>query len=330
MFTINEFQVESNLSEEFEYDECENDNFELFFIDSEDMFLTWNLELIPEDVSYISNPKFSPILKDKYPTINLYDEKSLNNMIFTINSITTINKFKNMNYFMNRYFLFQLSMSGFVQSLDKELLIKLREKMFKYFMYTHPMNETDRFSFDLIDDKIFFNENIELKEYVGSYYDFYINNKNQFKDKIKISEIQLKNAKNLSLLILGCFESRIKLKLNVINNVILNKYVNDVDLFVQDYRNSREVFFDFILSLHNKNLSEIEKLGLDYLMQNYVCYILYFDPCEIDFLFNYFEGETSVLDTILNSINSNSIFFEELILKKVNKETREKIIDILM
>lgn len=284
----------NNLSTKFDYFCCNDGTVQLFFSKSEDeTFCEWDLNLQPEDPHYKSNPDSIILLKDKFPLLSVYDEQVFHHMIFTINSITTVpklTKHNSINVFMKLYCFFQLSNSR-RDERSSAPEINNSNFLFRLFMFTHPVNEEtlNAFTLDNSGKIVHIPSGILLRDYASAYYDYFIEHYDQLSSQIVIEAKEIEAAKILHLSLVDMIEmGSSNLKIPAPALPVEMKLINDALFFTKVYSDDRERIVRTITTfLQGKNTHE--ETCLNFLLQNFVVYILRMDFKEIYNLLNSFS-----------------------------------------
>ncbi|KZE78612.1 hypothetical protein AV654_02345 [Paenibacillus elgii] len=304
----------------FEYSLCEDDSAELFFIGhGNGSFIEWADELQPKDPNYIANPDWKPVLSAFFEHLDIYDELIFYYLLFTINktmSIVKLNPYNAMNDFMKNYCFFQLAQLTDATSLIDEQRQQLRDFFFFFYLYTHPVNEETLYSFSFRgQDLVHTKTNIHMEHYFSVYHDYYSENLDKYRDKLVIAPHEINACKHLTLELLRTIEGKSpKLAMppeEGLEDVL--RLINDVDYLIHSYAENKTTVFgmmrDFLSDQHSTPYREH---GFRTLLQNYVCYILYFKFDEIHDLVDYFKSTPSWCGTIINKIFTDAIFIQKI------------------
>ncbi|EOI3446013.1 hypothetical protein ACMSWW_004080 [Cronobacter turicensis] len=314
-------QSKNHLSTRFDYDSCNNGTVQLFFKKSEDeTFCEWDLELQPEDPHYKYDPDTTILLKDKYPLLNVYDEQVFHHIIFSVNSVTTvpeINQYNRINAFMKMYCFFQLSNMKKNEN-DVSVFIKHRKFLFRYFLISHPVNEETLNAFTISDlGKIIHTaSNVALKDYASDYYDFYIENYEKLSAEIAIDKDEIEAAKCLHLSLIDMIENGgFTLKIPSPDVSIDMNLVNDSSYFIKAYLDNKQIIIRDVVNLLNGGNSHSEYC-LNFILQNFVIYILSKDFGEIYHFLNCFS-ELEQKRAIVNLLFKNAVFIKAIMDEKL-------------
>ncbi|EPT8927775.1 hypothetical protein ACVS99_004190 [Cronobacter malonaticus] len=314
-------QSKNNLSTRFDYDSCHDGTVQLFFKKSEDeTFCEWDLELQPEDPHYKYDPDTTILLKDKYPLLNVYDEQVFHHIIFTVNSVTIvpeINQYNRINAFMKMYCFFQLSNMK-INENDASDFIKYRRFLFQYFLISHPVNEETLNAFAINDSGkiIHAASNIALKNYASDYYGFYIENYEKLSAEIAINKDEIEAAKCLHLSLIDMIENGgFALKIPTPDVSIDMNLVNDSNYFIKAYLDNKQIIIRDIVKLLDEGDFHSEYC-LNFILQNFVIYILSKDFGEIYHFLNSFS-ESEQKHAIVNLLFKNAIFIKAIMDEKL-------------
>jgi hypothetical protein len=309
--------VSCNL-DKFVYYQCKDGGAELFFIESDNIvFPEWNYHLFPEDPHYYKECNWKPILSDRFENVDLYDEQVFLYLLFTINSITSvceIDQYNKSRDFVKNYSFLQLSKINNFPSISMRNKNKLRHLFFHSFLYSHPVNYETLYAFSIKNGNVFHvKSGVFVKDYFNEYYDFYIKNYAKYKSKISITFDELISCKKLTLLLLDSIEGKsneLDLQYENVDLEIVNG-INNFNYFVDIYNNDKEGFYEkFKTSLLSNNREDI---FIDILLQNYVCYILYFDMDEINNFVKCFLNEREFCSIMINKMFYNPIFIKKIL-----------------
>lgn len=303
----------------FEYCLLEDDSAELFFVDREDgSFLEWAYELQPKDPNYTMNPDWKPVLSAFFEQLDVYDEQILYYLLFTINkttSIVKINSFNAMNDFMKNYCFFQLAQLTDSTRLNEEQRHQLRDFFFFFYLYAHPVNEETLYSFSFRgQDLIHTKTNIPIEDYFSIYHDYYSENLEKYRDQIFIAPHEIHACKNLTMELLRSIEGKSPMSMppeEGLENVLL--LINDVDYLIDIYSENKTSLFGIMRGFLAENCSNpYRDHCFNMLLQNYVCYILYFRFDEIHDLVDYFKDTPLWCKLIINNIFTHTIFIQKI------------------
>ncbi|WP_446469792.1 hypothetical protein [Xenorhabdus stockiae] len=333
-FKYNKLPVSSKL-DRFEYYKCESGGAELFFIESDDIvFPEWNYHLFPEDPHYYKECHWKPILSERFINVNLYDEQVFLYLLFTINSVTSIvevNPNNKSRDFVKNYSFLQLSKINSFSSIFKRDKNKLRSLFFYSFLYSHPVNYETLYAFSIRNGDVFhIKSGVLVKDYFDAYYDFFVNNYEEYKSKIPITIDELISCKKLTSLLLGNVEGKCN-GLNFpsgYNDNGMIEVINNFDSLIKIYNQDKTMFYDVFKKYLLKN--NRESIFVDFLLQNYVCYILYFDMDEINNFLDCFSKERDLCGFLINKIFYNPIFIKKILIdQKKNLSSYGRVICFL-
>ncbi|WP_343613034.1 hypothetical protein [Flavobacterium sp.] len=302
----------STAIEGFEYKENNYGDKELYIFNKNETFLEWDMNLIPDDPGY-SKEHNPPILHSKFPMIDVYDELTFSHLLYTINSVTVNvvpNYFTRINVFMKQYCFFQFSQISNYNTFDSAEHSSLRDLFWFYFLYTHPVNETTLYSchFDL-GKLVYTDKNIFVRDYFNSYYDFFIDNYNEYENKLDVSPTEILACKELTNELLTVFEGN-AIKLNYPGESKAVFYVNNISSFLRDYQENKHAIFNLFTDLAKGINNKYDDFLFSVILQNYVCYILRKNFSEIEYLsdFLFSKEDDAISSLIINKIFSDTIF----------------------
>lgn len=311
----------SSQTDLFEYGLLEDGGAELFFADQGNKaFVEWTYELLPRDPNYIENPDWKPVLSDVFKPLDVYDELNLYYLLFTVNATTSIkrvNPYNAMNDFMKNHCFFQLSQLTDATCFNDEQRRQLRDFFFFFYLYAHPVNEETLTSFSFRgQDLVHTKTGIQLESYFSTYHDFYIENFDKYRDRLSIVPREIHACKMLTSELLRSIEGK-SARLNMpteegLESVV--RLINHVDEFILLYSVNKTTLFDILndfLSDPRSNPYRDHCFGT--LLQNYVCYLLYFKFDEINDLVNYFKDTPQKCKILINKIFADTIFIQKIL-----------------
>ncbi|MCP1310815.1 hypothetical protein [Paenibacillus tyrfis] len=304
----------------FEYCLCEDDSAELFFVGREnESFIEWVDELQPKDPNYIANPDWKPVLSAFFEHLDIYDELILYYLLFTINktmSIVKVNPYNAMNDFMKNYCFFQLAQLSDAASLNDEQKQQLRDFFFFFYLYAHPVNEETLYSFSFRgQDLVHTKTDIHMEHYFSVYHDYYSEHLDKYRDTLFIAPHEISACKHLTMELLRSIEGKSpKLVMppeEGLDDVL--RLINDVDYLIHSYSKNKTMVFGMMRDfLSDHRSTPYREHCFRTLLQNYVCYILYFKFDEINNLVDYFKSTPSWCETIINKIFTDAIFIQKI------------------
>lgn len=307
--------------EEFEYGEYEDGNIVLFYTQHPDESLMgWTFEVQPQDPNYISHPDWSPVLIDSFPQLTVYNEQILFYLLYTLNSTTTIyniTPYSKMNDFMKNYTFFQLTQISTLRGISKEEKQQLRAFLWFFFLYAHPVNEETLYSCSFQGDELIHTEsNITLSHYFIAFHEYYRTHLEDYGDKILISAQEIQACQNLTLAMLHAVEGKTE-KLQFPPQEGLNDLIallNDVDLMISMYAENKAKLWDVVrVYLEKDKHTAYEQFCFATLLQNFACYILYFDFDEIVSIPEAFKDHPIWAKQIINQLFGDTIFIQRII-----------------
>ncbi len=307
-------------TDSFEYSFCEDGRTALFLTGRDDeIFTDWTDELQPRDPHYIMNPDWEPVLSDIFKQMDVYDELIFYYLLFTINTTTTIansNPYGAMNDFMKNYCFFQFAQLANASALHEEQRHQLRGFFFFFYLYAHPVNEETLYAFSFSgQDLVHTKTRINMERYFSLYHDYYSENLGKFSGKINLSPQEIEACKNLTLELLRSIEGKsAKLVLppeDGLEDVL--RLVNHVDALIRAYSENKTRVFEMMAGfLSDLRSNPYRDHCFRTLLQNYVCYILYFKFDEIHHLVDYFKNTPTWCEKIINHIFADTIFVQRI------------------
>lgn len=286
---------------------------------TDEAFAEWTDELQPRDPNYVLNPDWQPVLSGYFKKLDVYDELIMYYLLFTINrttSIIPINPYNAMNDFMKSYCFFQLAQLTDAASLTDEQRQQLRDFFLFFFLYAHPVNEETLYAFSFRgQDLVHTKTGIAAEHYFSIFHDYYKENYDKYSDKINLSPQEIDACKELTLDLLRSIEGK-SAKLTMppeegLESVL--QFINDVDFLIQTYSENKiklfEVMRDFLLG---PRTNPYRDHCFNTLLQNYVCYILYFKFEEINNLVDYFKETPLLCRIITNKIFTDTIYIQKI------------------
>ncbi|MNC15026.1 hypothetical protein D3C76_415980 [compost metagenome] len=305
----------------FEYELCEDGSTELFLVGRENgLFTGWTSDLLPADPHYTDTTGRGPVLASRFKHLDVYDEQILDYLLLTINattSIVPIHPYNVMNDRMKHYCFFQLAQWANLSMLCDEQKAGLRDFFFWFYLYAHPVNgETlDAFSFrgpDLIHTKT----GIRVQDYFEAYHDHYVHHHAAYKDCLTLSPQEIEACCGLTLQLLKAVEGR-STRLEFPPEIGLEpalRLINQADELLAAYARSRTGVFELIRDLLADTPSTFYRDHvISMLLQNYVCYILYFDFKQIVELVEFFRDDPSLCGVIVNRMFTETIFIQKIL-----------------
>ncbi|GIO32908.1 MULTISPECIES: hypothetical protein [Paenibacillus] len=304
----------------FAYCRCEDDRAELVFADHKhESFAEWMYELQPRDPNYALNPDWRPVLSDSFSQLDVYDELILYYLLFTINATTSIaqlNPYNAMNDFMKNYCFFQLTQVSDAARLKDEQKQQLRDFFFFFYLYAHPVNEETLYAFSFRgQDLVHTKTDINVERYFSAYHDYYIANFDKYRGQIGIFPHEIQACKNLTMELLKAIEGK-SAKLSMPTEEGLGdvlRLVNDVDVLMQIYSENKTILFGIMKDFLSANRpTPYQDHCFSTLLQNYVCYILYFKFDEMNDLVDFFKDTPALCKAIINKIFADTIFLQKI------------------
>ncbi|GGG02191.1 hypothetical protein GCM10010912_53770 [Paenibacillus albidus] len=307
-------------TDSFEYCLCEDDTAELFFIGPEhESFTEWAYELQPKDPNYTVSPDWKPVLSASFNHLDVYDELIFYYLLFTINTTTSVvhkNPFNAMNDFMKNYCFFQFAQLTDAATLNDAQKHQLRDFFFFFYLYAHPVNEETLYSFSFSSqDLVHTKTNITMEHYFSEYHDFYRANLERYSNEINLTPEEIDACKDLTLQLLGLLEGK-QPKLSLPPEEGLDailQLINNVDNLIDTYSDNKTKVFEMMRSfLLDNRAAPYRDHCFSTLLQNFVCYILYFNFDEINHLVDYFKGDPVLCRRVINKIFTETIFMQRI------------------
>lgn len=305
----------------FEYGLCEDGTRELFLEGNEDEYFSgWIYELLPADPHYADAKGLTPMLSSHFRQLDVYDEQVLNYLMLTINSTTSIvpiTIYNEMNDRMKHYCFFQLAQQAPLSVLSADQKAELRNFFFWFYLYAHPVNgdTLEAFSFhgpDLIHTKT----GIRVQDYLKKVHEYYVHNYKAYTDRLKLSPLDIEACCELTLHLLAVVEGRSSglTMPNVAGLEQALRLINSADELLSAYARSRSEVFSLMRDLLSCSSSTAygEHI-ISMLLQNYVCYILYFEFEEILELVDYFRDDLTLGGIIVNRMFTETIFIQKIL-----------------
>lgn len=304
----------------FEYCRLEDGSAQLLFADHKDeSFAEWAYALQPRDPNYTMNPDWKPVLSAYFKHLDVYDEQIFYYLLFTINTTTSIVKihpFHAMNDFMKNYCFFQFAQLTDASRLNDEQRHQLRDFFFFFYLYAHPVNEETLISFSFSgQDLVHTKTNINMGHYFSIYHDYCIESLDMYRDQLSLAPHEINACKNLTMELLRAVEGKsTKLAMPPEEGLeAVLQLINDVDYLIHIYSENKTTLFDIMRDFLSDNRSNpYRDHCFRTLLQNYVCYILYFKFDEIHDLVDYFKGTPLWCKMIINKIFTDAIFIRRI------------------
>lgn len=306
--------------EDFEYAVLEDQSAELFFSAHEhETFLAWAEELQPPDPQYGDPPNGKPILSSYFHQLDVFDEQVFYYVHYTINSTTRIiprHPYNTMNDRMKNYCFFQLAQLSYMTMLNEEQKQQLKDFLFFFFLYAHPVNEETLYAFSFQDQSIVHAKtNIRLEQYLSFYHDYFFEHAHNYQDSLVLAPEEINACKHLTLELLKTLEGKShKLAMpqeEGLEEII--RLINDVDHFLHMYKENKLAFFQLLNNMLLEELSNpYREHCMSMLLQNYAIYILNFHFDELQALVEYFQDNPLLCKFILNKMFADTIFLQKI------------------
>lgn len=312
--------LSASSSAELAYFACEDGSSELFFVDQEEStFREWAYELQPPDPWYTDDQDRRPILAESFPELDVYEEMVLYYLLFTINttlSIVPVHMYNRMNDFMKSYCFLQLSHLGQITRLENAQRAELRDFLFWFYLYSHPVNgETlEAFSFrgqELIHTRT----GIQVEDYLERYHAYYMEHHAAYQQQLAISPAEIKTAEQLTIELLHTIEGQSTgLQLPAadgLENAL--QWIHDVDGWFGSVDDRAAVFEVMDTLATTADSTPYHDYCLGVLLQNYVCYVLYFDFSRVQELLDYFRNRAVAGRLVINRMFADTIFAQKIV-----------------
>lgn len=306
--------------EDFEYAVLEDHSAELFFnAHEQETFLAWAEELQPPDPQYSDPPNGKPILSSYFDQLDVYDEQVFYYLLYTINSTTRIiprHPYNTMNDLMKNYCFFQLAQLSYMTMLNEEQKQQLKDFLFFFYLYAHPVNEETLYAFSFQDHSIVHTKtNIRLEHYLSLYHDHFFEHYHSYQGSLVLVPEEINVCKHLTLELLKTLEGKShKLAMpqeEGLEDII--RLINDVDHFLHMYTENKLAFFQLLKNLMLEVQSNpYREHCMTMLLQNYAIYILSFHFEELQALVEYFHDSPLVCKIILNKMFADTIFLQKI------------------
>lgn len=304
----------------FQYSACEDDSIELF-IRNEDYadFAEWAFELKPDDPGYLSEPVHTPFLAQPFPQLDLYEELILHYLLLTVNttlSIYPLNRYNRMNDWMKGYCFFQLSGLNRVTLLDDGQREQLRGWLLHQYLYAHPVNWDTLQAFSYREQHLIHTASgIHVRDYMTRYHDEIQQHYDQYEERLNASPDAIGQFKALTLELLSHLEgSTVALQLPDAPEVsYLLPWLNDVNYLLEQYHKDKSAFFHVLKQAEAAPTSVYHDHCFSTLLQNYGCYILSFDPNELNVMIEAFSNEPELCTRIISRLFTDTIFVKHIL-----------------
>jgi len=306
---------------DFEYVLLEDTSAELFFIDHEQgTFLEWTEAFQPQNPHYVQKPDWQPMLTSCFKQLDVYDEQVCYYLLYTINATTRIiprNPYNKMNDFMKNYCFFQLAQLEHVTILSKEQKQQLKDFLFFFYLYSHPVNEETLYAFSFKEGTLIHAKtNINMEQYFSHYHDYICQHKH---DRTLLTPHEINACKKLTIELLRSIEGKSKrLVMPFEDGIEYLHLINNVDDFLHMFNQNNKAFYQLLHSfLFDHQSNPYREHCFSMLLQNYVTYILTFHFDDLIQLIAYFHDLPSIGRMIINKIFVDTIFMQK-ILKEAN------------
>ncbi|WP_251037935.1 hypothetical protein [Paenibacillus albidus] len=213
-------------------------------------------------------------------------------------------------------YFFQFAQLTGATTLNDAQKHQLRDFFFFFYLYAHPVNEETLYSFSFSgQDLVHTKTNINMGYYFSMYHDFYRVNLERYSNEINLIPQEIDACKNLTLQLLGLIEGkRPKLALPQEEGLeAILQLINNVDNLIDTYSVNKTKVFEIMRSfLLDNRTAPYRDHCFSTLLQNFVCYILYFKFDEINHLADYFKGDPVLFRRVINKIFTETIFMQRI------------------
>lgn len=304
----------------FQYYRCGDDSTELLITDEDEAsFSQWAFELLPEDPGYLSDPVHAPLLAQSFPQLDLYEELILHYLLLTINttlSIYPIHAYNRMNDWMKGYCFFQLSGLNRVTLLDAGQREQLRGWLLHQYLYAHPVNWDTLQAFSYQEQQLVHTvTGISVRDYMTRYYDEIHQHYELYAERLDASPSTIGQFKTLTLELLSHLEgSTTALQLPHSPEVsYMLPWLNDVNHLIEQYHRDKGAFWAVLRQAAMSPQSAYGAHCFSMLLQNYACYILTFDPAELNVLVEALADEPDLCTLIVSRLFTDTIFVKHIL-----------------
>jgi len=315
-------QPPDSSSSELAYFACEDGSCELFFAGYEEStFREWAYEIQPPDPHYTANPDRQPILAASFPRLDVYEEMVLYYLLFTMNttlSIVPVHAYNRMNDFMKSYCFLQLSHIEQITRLGDTQREGLRDFLFWFYLYSHPVNGETLESFSFCGQDLIYTETgIMVEDYMERYHAYYIEHHAVYRDQLAISPGEIKSAGQLTMELLHTIEGKTTgLQLPAEDGLEeALSWIHHVDGWFGSAEELTAVFEVMSKLATTADSAPYHDHCLRILLQNHVCYVLYFDFSRVLELLDYFRDHAAG-KIIINRMFSDTIFAQKIVRQK--------------
>ncbi|OWA35779.1 hypothetical protein B9G55_07735 [Saccharibacillus sp. O16] len=338
---------------DFEYAQCEDDSFELFYRSEDSpTFVDWNRDLWPPDPRYGDPNKRRPLLHESFPALDVYGEQVLNFLLYTLNSTLSLPPIPLthvMNERMKQHCFFQLGRMPAVGSLSELQKNELQAFCFWFFLYAHPVNGETLEAFSLAPplltngdhpvgmQLIHTESGIAVRDYFQAYHDYYIQHHAEYREQLLLSPRQIRASLKLTLELLDVVEGDLPAEYapelpvwpiqqheamsdNKVSDLLQKalRWIHNPDELLNTYAAVPEDVFallgDLILYAEKEGQSRAyTSRVMEMLLDNYVLYVLFFDPGELSRLIVYFAAEPETCTLLVNRLLTDTIFMQRIL-----------------
>ncbi len=305
----------------FEYGLCEDGSYELFLDDLDSgAFSEWTSGLEPADPRYSDPSGRKPVLAAQFIELDVYDEQVLGFLLLTINmtpSVFPVNAYNRMNDFMKQYCFFQLAQWSGITQLDDGQKSSLRDFFFWFYLYAHPVNGETLEAFSFRGPGLIHTETgVSVRDYFEAYHMYYAQHHAAVKDRLSHTPTGINARSELTQQLLDAVEGRPSMLVFPPQNDLepALQLINHVEQCIAAFDRHNTAGFVVMRDLLEGGPSTpYREHVISVLLQNYVCYILYFDFSRITELVEFFRDDLLLCERILNRMFTETIFIQKIL-----------------
>lgn len=307
----------------FEYGLCEDGSYELFMDGLEShAFSEWTSGLTPADPRYSDPADRKPVLAAQFSELDVYDEQVLGFLLLTVNMTTSVfpvNAYNRMNDFMKQYCFFQLAQCSGLTQLEDKQKNSLRDFFFWFYLYAHPVNGETLEAFSFRGPGLIHTETgVLVRKYFEAYHTYYARHHTTVMDSRSLTATRINACSELTLQLLDVVEGQSSVLFFPPQNGLepALRLINHVDQYIAAF--GRHSYAGFVVMrelLAQGPSTPYREQVISVLLQNYVCYILYFDFSRITELVEFFRDDPPRCEMILNRMFTETIFIQKILRK---------------
>ncbi len=305
----------------FEYGLCEDESYELFMDDFDSVtFSEWTSGLEPADPRYSDPADRKPALAAQFSELDVYDEQVLGFLLLTINMTTSVfpvNAYNKMNDFMKQYCFFQLAQCSALTQLNDGQKNSLRDFFFWFYLYAHPVNGETLEAFSFRGPGLIHTETgVSVRDYIKAYHMYYAQHHATVREGLSLAPTGINACLELTLQLLDVVEGRPSVLFFPPQNGLAPalRLINHVDQYIAAFDCHSSAGFVVMRELLAEGTSTpYREHVISVLLQNYVCYILYFDFSRITELVEFFRDDPARCEMILNRMFTETIFIQKIL-----------------